>query len=143
MPRRCFSVACVLLALFRVKEQTMKKRNSPEDRFAQHKAQARRRGIGFSLTFTDWWALWEPHWHLRGTGSLDMCMCRRHDKGGYEVGNVRIATNRENKHEAAMERKVKHSQRPIRSREYRVSAIGNQVEWLCNRNVFTEYTENT
>jgi hypothetical protein len=65
-------------------------------RYSQHKRSAKQRGIEFRLTFEEWWKLWEPHWENRGSGHEQLVMCRFGDKGGYEVGNVRIATVREN-----------------------------------------------
>lgn len=120
----------------------MKKQATPKHRYNQHRLRAKNSGIEFALTFEQWWELWEPHWSKRGRGAQDMCMCRRHDKGGYTLGNVRIATTRENRHEAAMERKVSRSQkRYYRSREVRITAIGDQVGWAANRKAFDEYTE--
>lgn len=114
---------------------------SPRTRYAQHKAGAKRRGIPFLLSFEQWWELWEPHWEKRGQGSFQMCMCCRHDQGAYEVGNVRIATNRENKHEAIMEQRVRHSQRRYRTREYRTPVLENHVSWVQNRHAFRPYDE--
>jgi hypothetical protein len=119
----------------------MEDRSSPRDRFAQHKARAKRRGIPFSLSFEQWWEMWEPHWEKRGQGAFQMCMCRRHDQGGYEVGNVRIATNRENNHEAQMERKVRHSQKRYRTREVRTAIVSGQIGWVRNHSAFDEYQE--
>lgn len=112
----------------------MKDTTTPRARFAQHKAAAKVRGLAFTLTFDQWWELWEPHWERRGRRSLDMCMCRRHDSGGYEPGNVRIATNRENKHEQAMEAKVRHSQRRRGPREYR-QAPAQAMAWQSRGDV--------
>jgi hypothetical protein len=58
---------------------------------------AARRGIGWELTFEQWWALWEEsgHWLERGKGQ-GYCMCRNGDVGPYAVGNVSIALSREN-----------------------------------------------
>lgn len=119
----------------------MRDTTTPRARFAQHRAGAKLRGIPFLLSFEEWWALWEPHWEKRGRGSFDMCMCRRHDAGGYEVGNVRIATNRENKHEAAMEWKVRHSQRPHRTAMNRKPILEGQVSWVVNSAAFNKYLE--
>jgi hypothetical protein len=61
--------------------------------FLLHKGGAASRGLAFSLTFEQWWWLWEPHYANRGNKPHQMCMSRFHDCGGYEMGNVRIATN--------------------------------------------------
>lgn len=68
----------------------------PVAAFAEHKQNAKTRGIEFKLTFDQWWALWEPHFAQRGHGLNRMCMCRTRDAGAYEIGNVRIDTNKSN-----------------------------------------------
>ncbi|AMM23176.1 hypothetical protein [Variovorax sp. PAMC 28711] len=108
---------------------------SPEGRYKQHKAGAAARGLAFTLSYAQWWELWEPHWEKRGRGSREMCMCRLHDEGGYTPGNVRIATNRENKHEQAMEAKVRHTPRRYSSqREYR-QAPAQAMAWQSRGDV--------
>lgn len=115
----------------------------PKRAYASHKNSAKQRGIAFTLSFEQWWELWEPHWERRGRGINDMCMCRRHDQGGYELGNVRIATVRENRHEAAMERKVRHSQRRHSSREYRTPLGLYQAGWISGHYKKDEEDEET
>ena len=66
--------------------------SSPKGRYASHKSNAKLRGIPFNITFEEWWSLWEPHWHQRGRSSDSYQMCRKGDKGAYEVGNVYMAT---------------------------------------------------
>lgn len=61
---------------------------TPRAKYAVHKAQARSRGIEFTLTFEEWWALWEPHWSERGRKPSQYCMTRKNDTGGYTCGNV-------------------------------------------------------
>lgn len=61
---------------------------SPKGKYAAHKAQAASRGIEFTLSFEQWWALWQPHWSLRGKAPGCYCMKRKGDKGGYTPGNV-------------------------------------------------------
>ena len=119
----------------------MADKKSPAARFKEHIKAAKARGIAFTLTFEQWWSLWEPHWDKRGRGAFQMCMCRRHDSGGYELGNVRIATNRENHQEAQMERKVRHSQYRHRPREYRTPVVGDPVAWVRNYSAFDKYDE--
>ena len=72
-----------------------------------------------------------------------MCMCRTADKGGYEPGNVRIATNRENHQERSLEYRTKHAQRhtPHRS-NHPLKAFGQApVDWTIGRDAFREYEE--
>jgi hypothetical protein len=99
--------------------------------YALHKRRAASRGIGFTLTFDQWWALWEPHWDKRGTKSLEMCMCRKYDEGDYALGNVRIATNKENAHERTMMGRIKKTPKKFRSqRPYRTPLDKGDVSWL-------------
>lgn len=65
---------------------------TPLMRYRQQRAQAKRRGIPFELTFEQWWSLWEPHFDRRGAVKGAMQMCRTRDQGGYTQGNVRIDT---------------------------------------------------
>jgi hypothetical protein len=118
----------------------MRDHKTPERRFQAHKNSAKDRGIEFLLTFEEWWALWEPHWERRGRGSQQMCMCRTADKGGYQVGNVRIATNRENQQERALEYRTTRAQRSYRPK--RVTSNGAaSLEWTRGRHAFEEYKE--
>lgn len=75
--------------------------------FNQHKSNANKRGIPFELTFAQWWDMWAIHFHQRGPGRGNKMMCRLRDQGGYVVGNVRIATAKENQQERAVGQKVR------------------------------------
>ncbi|WP_155633561.1 hypothetical protein [Burkholderia cepacia] len=72
----------------------------PVKAFRQQYYSALRRGIAFNLTFSQWWMLWEPHYHLRGVRSGQMVMARNGDSGPYALGNVIIKTARANHREA-------------------------------------------
>jgi hypothetical protein len=61
-------------------------------------------------------------------------MCRKADQGGYELGNVRIATNKENHHERLLEFKTKRLQRAYRPREYRTPLNSELVNWMGGSN---------
>lgn len=65
--------------------------------FRQQRANARRRDIEMSMTFWEWWTLWQEsgHWEKRGVGQ-GFVMCRYKDAGPYAIGNVYIATARHN-----------------------------------------------
>lgn len=65
-------------------------------KFLTHRSHAKQRGIEFKMTFEEWWEIWKPHWHNRGTRVGQFMMCRTMDKGAYEVGNVRIDTPKGN-----------------------------------------------
>lgn len=63
---------------------------TPKGKFYQQKHKAKERGIGWELSFEDWWAIWTDSgkWELRGSGQY--MMCRTKDTGPYAIGNVRI-----------------------------------------------------
>lgn len=64
----------------------------PRSRYVQQKAHAKARGIPFTLTFEQWWAIWEEsgQWENRGKRPGQFCMARNNDAGGYTPGNVSI-----------------------------------------------------
>jgi hypothetical protein len=70
---------------------------SPSMAFIQQRRNARARGVEWQLTLWQWWTIWQKsgHWAGRGRGS-GFGMCRYNDVGPYAVGNVFIATGREN-----------------------------------------------
>lgn len=67
-------------------------------KFKQQRHGAKSRGIPFTFTFEEWWEFWsEPgRWEKRGNRRGCLCMARRADTGGYEPGNVYIATVEQN-----------------------------------------------
>jgi hypothetical protein len=79
---------------------------TPLRKFQNHKNRASRRGIAFTLTFEQWWELWEPHWDEMGRNKGCKVMCRYLDKGGYEPGNVRIDTVEGNAAERGLVHKI-------------------------------------
>lgn len=62
---------------------------------------ARTRGIPFSLSLAEWWAVWQASgkYHLRGRGLGHYCMSRLNDQGGYEMGNIHIKLCEDNSRE--------------------------------------------
>jgi len=70
----------------------------PRERWRVHRGHARDRGIEFTLTFEEWWKIWQDsgHWDQRGQGSNEYCMARHNDTGPYAVGNVSIITSHVN-----------------------------------------------
>lgn len=75
--------------------------DDPAGAYRLQRKNAKQRGVPFRFTFEQWWAEWEPYWHLRGHRLDQYCMARIGDRGAYEVGNVKIITNRENRQEQA------------------------------------------
>jgi hypothetical protein len=66
--------------------------------FIEQKNNARTRGIGWMLTFKEWWNIWQDsgHWEQRGRTKGCWVMGRPGDVGPYAVGNVVICTIKEN-----------------------------------------------
>jgi hypothetical protein len=66
------------------------------------KSNAKRRGVGWELTFDKWLEIWRRSGHLeeRGVTKGRYCMARRGDVGPYAESNVRIARVEENLREA-------------------------------------------
>lgn len=74
-------------------------RRKPLYLYRAHIQNARARSIPFRLTFEQWWRIWQRSgkWKQRGNRSENYCMARPGDKGAYEIGNVKICTNKENR----------------------------------------------
>src|SRR5258706_1578724 len=70
-------------------------------KYRDHKADAKRRGIQFLLSFDGWMKIWldSGHWNKRGRGRGKYHMARFGDKGPYAIGNVKIITHEENSKE--------------------------------------------
>lgn len=68
-------------------------------RFGKQRGRAKERGIGWELTFAEWWGIWREsgRWSERGCSrSESAVMARYGDTGPYSFGNVRILTLVEN-----------------------------------------------
>jgi hypothetical protein len=76
----------------------MKKCDPFKQAYQTQKANAKRRGIAFLLSFDQWLEIWiaSGYWTQRGRGSKFYCMSRINDIGAYEVGNVLIVQNCDN-----------------------------------------------
>jgi hypothetical protein len=72
-------------------------RRGPVRAFGSQRQNAKDRGIGWGLTLWQWWTIWQDSgkWDERGRGS-GYVMCRHGDTGPYALGNVFIATARQN-----------------------------------------------
>lgn len=83
---------------FRLQAYTWRAANPEKYAYGKHKQHAKKRGVPFLLTFEEWWSIWDTSgkWLLRGHCRGQYVMARYGDRGGYEVGNVRICTCSEN-----------------------------------------------
>ena len=77
---------------------------SPKRRYQEHKQHARSRGVPFTLTYEQWWAIWQESgkWSKRGKGRGRYCMHRIRDEGGYSLGNVYIGRQEANSYASAV-----------------------------------------
>jgi len=73
-----------------------------KEKFGVHARGAKARNIPFTLTFNEWWDIWQQsgHWEERGHKSGQYCMSRYGDLGPYAVGNVFIQLTSENSSQA-------------------------------------------
>lgn len=76
-----------------------------KNRFQCHRYRAKKRGIGFELTFEQWYQWWldhgidknyPPETHNLGHGPDFLCMCRYNDIGPYALNNIYCATDKQN-----------------------------------------------
>lgn len=65
----------------------------PYRAYCLHRSNSRIRGIEWGFTFTAWWAIWQPYFHMRGRGTNGLCMARELDDGPYSPDNVYLTTN--------------------------------------------------
>ena len=93
-------------------------------RYLEHHDNARNRGIPFKLTFEQWCAIWEASgkWEQRGNRSEQYCMSRPGDRGAYELGNVVICTNRDNRAERCRNYKLYGEDNPAFGKDYWAAA---------------------
>lgn len=64
--------------------------------FQNQKSGAKRRGIGWELTFDQWFEWWGEDIDRRGSGHGDLQMQRVADSGPYALGNIRKGYPRDN-----------------------------------------------
>lgn len=65
----------------------------PYRAYSQHKNSAKIREIEWGFTFSSWWAIWQPYFHMRGSKTKNhLCMAREMDVGPYAPGNVYLTT---------------------------------------------------
>lgn len=65
----------------------------PYRAYALQRKTAQIREIGWEFTFAQWWAIWQPYFHMRGRGTNGLCMARERDVGPYSPSNAYLTTN--------------------------------------------------
>lgn len=95
-------------------------RFDPEYKYRSHRQNALARDIPFRLTFAQWWRIWQRSgkWEQRGTDSDQYCMARPGDRGAYEIGNVVIVLNYENRTERNQNYPMKGEDNPAFEKDY-------------------------
>ena len=68
------------------------------NKYSCQKSKAKHRGVEFTLTFEEWWDIWEQSgkWEQRGCRKGQYVMSRYNDTGPYAVGNVFIQSCEDN-----------------------------------------------
>ncbi len=68
--------------------------------------------IEFRLTFEEWADIWveSGQWAFRGNRKGCHCMCRKNDRGHYEVGNVYIGLHSDNTRDGRTGRSFSHTE---------------------------------
>lgn len=81
-------------AVMQAREYTKPKElPDPYRAYSSHKTSAKIRGIEWGFTFTSWWEIWQPYYHMRGRETKNhLCMAREKDEGPYAPGNVYLTT---------------------------------------------------
>lgn len=71
-------------------------RKSARRKFAAQKHSAALRGIEWKLSFKQWLAWWGEDLDRRGSRADQLVMCRKADRGAYELGNIDKGSPRDN-----------------------------------------------
>jgi hypothetical protein len=112
----------------------------PMRAFTQQRANASLRGIGWNLTFAEWWSIWDESgkWDERGRDGY--VMARHGDTGPYAVGNVKIIHAGQNQSEYIRRywKQVKSGEKPPprqarkhRQNKYHGLEVGQSVTREC------------
>lgn len=90
----------------------------PYRAYCLHRRVAKMRSIEWGFTFTSWWAIWQPYFHMRGNSTKNhLCMAREKDEGPYAPENVYLTTIMGN-----IEDYHRHSPRAIAARQLKKEA---------------------
>lgn len=86
----------------------------PLREFRAQRYMAARRGIGWELTFAQWWQIWQESgkYPQRGPSGHQYVMARKWDRGPYAEGNVEIQTAHENMETVRLRRQFRRCRGP-------------------------------
>lgn len=93
--------------------------------YAQHKANAKKRGIEFKLTFEQWRDIWGDKLVQRGRRVGQLVMCRINDEGAYEVGNVFLGTPARN----GASRRMAYENKAGKESKYAYRRASHTFQW--------------
>ncbi len=91
--------------------------------YARQVSGAKRRGVGWEITFEQWLEWWGADLALRGSGPDDLQMCRHGDEGPYALGNIYKGTKRENTRTAARLAANRRSEARKRAHQQHLDAL--------------------
>jgi hypothetical protein len=78
--------------------------------FHTQMTKAKRRGIGWELTFEQWLEWWGDDLSQRGVGPGKLSMQRIRDTGPYALGNIEKGTQKQNSHTYSVMKPIKTAQ---------------------------------
>ncbi|MDE1828533.1 MAG: hypothetical protein KGH65_05225 [Candidatus Micrarchaeota archaeon] len=97
--------------------------SSAREAFKRQKAGAKRRGIGWELTFEQWLEWWGDDLDKRGRGKDDLQMQRFADKGPYAIGNIKKGVPQQNTKTAGNVKRNRASERRKREHQAYLGAL--------------------
>ena len=91
--------------------------------FCNQKNAAKRRGIGWELTFDQWLSWWGADLDNRGPSRDNLQMQRFADQGPYALGNIKKGTPRDNSKTAGKGKQNRASERKKREHQAYLDAL--------------------
>lgn len=81
--------------------------SSSYGKFSRQRYDAEKRGIGWQLSFEEWFGFWQSSGHWEERSATGYVMCRKGDEGPYAIDNIYIAPASVNKSDAWYNNKIK------------------------------------
>lgn len=109
--------------------------------FKQQKARAKRRGIGWELTFQQWIEWWGADIERRGRRQNCLQMQRRADAGPYAIGNIYKGTPQKNANTQGAVARNRAQEKAKRAHQARLDALmwepskEEKEEWFTDSDV--------
>jgi hypothetical protein len=106
--------------------------------FNTQRHNAKRRGIGWELTFEQWLAWWGEDIERRGSGECDLQMQRVADAGPYALGNIKKGTPKQNSATASI---VRQNEACARAAEIRRELAKELMTQDCGEKLIQTFDE--